>query len=59
MKYELKQKWLAMNDVFPIVDEKGREAFLVDGAAFKSGKKLSFRDHHDTELAFINQKVQP
>ncbi len=58
MKYELKQHWIA-NGVFPIVDEKGREAFLIDGSAMKSGSKVSFRDRDDTELAFINRKVQP
>jgi uncharacterized protein YxjI len=58
MKYAVKQKWMSMGEMFPIVDEKGREAFLLDGAAFKAGKKLSFRDHDDTELAFINHKLQ-
>jgi uncharacterized protein YxjI len=56
MKYALKQKWMSLKDDFPIVDEKGLEAFRVDGSA-AAGKKLSFRDRRDNELAFISQKM--
>lgn len=59
MKYALKQKWMSLKDDFPIVDEKGLEAYRVDGSAAASGKKISFRDRKDNELAFINQKIQP
>src|SRR5579862_8788539 len=56
MKYALKQKWMSL-DGFPIVDEKGLEAFRVNGVPH-TGKKISFRDRRDNELAFINQKIQ-
>jgi uncharacterized protein YxjI len=58
VKYALKQKWFSQGDHFPIIDDKGREAYRLGGAAFKSGERLSFRDKTDTELAFINQKMQ-
>jgi uncharacterized protein YxjI len=58
MKYALKQKWMSLKNDFAIVDEKGLEAYRVDGSAVVAGKKISFRDRKDTELAFINQKMQ-
>ncbi len=57
MKYALKQKWFASNKKFPIVDEKGLEAYRVDGSALAVGKRMSFLDRKDTELAFISQKM--
>ena len=57
MKYALKQKWFALGKKFPIVDEKGLEAYRVDGSALSLGKRMSFRDRQDTELAFISQKM--
>jgi len=57
MKYALKQKWFSLGKNFPIVDEKGLEAYRVDGSALTVGNRLSFRDRKNTELAFINQKM--
>jgi uncharacterized protein YxjI len=58
MKYALKQKWMNLRDSFSIIDEKGLEAFRVNGSAM-TGKKISFRDRKDNELAFIHQKSNP
>jgi uncharacterized protein YxjI len=57
MKYALKQKWFSLGKKFPIVDEKGLEAYRVDGSALAVGKRMSFRDRQNTELAFISQKM--
>jgi uncharacterized protein YxjI len=57
MKYALKQKWFSLGKKFPIVDEKGLEAYRVDGSAMAIGKRMSFRDNKNTELAFISQKM--
>jgi uncharacterized protein YxjI len=57
MKYALKQKWFSFGKKFPIVDEKGLEAYHVDGSALSVGKRMSFLDRKDTELAFISQKM--
>jgi uncharacterized protein YxjI len=57
MKYALKQKWFSLGKKFPIVDEKGLEAYRVDGSAMSVGKRMSFRDRQNTELAFISQKM--
>ena len=57
MKYALKQKWFSLGKKFPIVDEKGLEAYCVDGSALSVGKRMSFRDRENTELAFISHKM--
>ena len=57
MKYALKQKWFSLGNDFPIVDEKGLEAYRVDGSTAKGNTRISFRDRKDTELAFISQKM--
>jgi uncharacterized protein YxjI len=57
MRYVLKQEWLAWGDDFAIKDGNGKECFIVDGAAFSFGDKLSFQGVDGSELAFINQKL--
>ncbi len=57
MKYALQPKWFSLSNDFPIVDEKGLEAYRVDGSAVKGNARISFRDRKDTELAFISQKM--
>jgi uncharacterized protein YxjI len=57
MKYQLKRQWFTLPSQVPIQDENGREAFRIGGRPFYFGKKLSFLDRHDNELAFINQKM--
>jgi len=52
MKYALKQKWFALGKRFPIVDEKGLEAYRVDGSALSIGKRMSFRDRPGHRAGF-------
>jgi uncharacterized protein YxjI len=58
MKYMMKRRWFLLGGERPIFDEKGREAFRLNGSAFSVGQKLSFKDGRDTELAFVSQKTQ-
>jgi len=53
----MKQKLWALGDDFTIKDERGSDAFLVDGKAFSVGDKLSFQDMAGNELAYISQKL--
>lgn len=57
MKYSMHQQWFSLADGCPIVDEKGRQAFHMGGAAFAFGEKLSIRDRRDDELAYVTQKL--
>jgi len=57
MIYRIKEKFWSWGNDFTITDENGQPAFIVDGAAFSWGKKLSFQDLSGNELAFISQKL--
>lgn len=57
MRYQMRQKLIALGDDFTITDDAGNDAFFVDGKAFSIGAKLSFQDMQRNELAFIQQKV--
>lgn len=56
-RYLMHQKWFSFGDDFVIEDDRGREAFFVDGAAFSWGKKLSVQSPRGREVAFIAQKL--
>jgi len=43
---------------YVIRDESGRDAFIIDGNAAAASDKLSFKDLHRRELAYIRQRVQ-
>lgn len=53
----MKQAWLSWGDDYHVQDERGRDVFLIDGAAFSFGSKLSFQDMNGNELAYISQKL--
>ena len=57
MRYQMRQRLFSMGDDFTIKDEKGNDAFYVDGKAFSVGDKLSFQDMSGNELAYISQKL--
>ncbi len=57
MRYEMKQKWFSWGDDFVIRDENGREAYIVDGAGFSIGDRLTVRDAVGQEVARIHQKL--
>jgi uncharacterized protein YxjI len=57
MRYVMKQKLFSWGDDFVIRDERGSDAFFVDGKAFSLGNQLSFQDMAGNELAFIRQKL--
>jgi uncharacterized protein YxjI len=57
MRYQMKEKLIAMGDDFMIQDESGRDVYFVDGRAFSLGDKLAFKDMAGNELARIEQKL--
>ena len=58
MRYAMKQKFFCLGDDFRILDEDGRDAYLVDGKAFALlAKRLVFLDMAGTELAEIRQRL--
>ena len=74
MKYQVPLRWFAAaNDEVRIVDERGRQAFRLDGelsaapasdgrpssAAAAIGRRLSFRDRRGDELAFVTRRQLP
>ena len=58
MRYAMKQKFFCLGDDFRILDEDGRDVYLVDGKAFALlAKRLVFLDMAGTELAEIRQRL--
>ncbi len=58
MRYAMKQKLFCWGDDYRILDEHGRDVYLVDGKAFTLlGKHLTFLDNDGTALAEIRQKL--
>ena len=53
MRYLLKEKFWGWGDDYAIKDENENPVFIVDGAAFSWGDKLSFQDTSGNELAHI------
>ena len=58
MRYAMKQKLFCLGDDYRILDEDGRDVYLVDGKAFTVlRRQLRFLDMAGNELAEIRQKL--
>lgn len=57
MIYRIKEAFWSWGNDFAITDEVGQPQFLVDGAAFSCGDKLSFQNAAGQELALIHQEL--
>lgn len=57
MVYRIKEKFWSWGNDFAIADEHGAPRFVVNGAAFSWGDKLSFQDTSGQELAYIRQEL--
>jgi uncharacterized protein YxjI len=58
MRYAMKQKLFCLGDDYRILDQDGRDVYLVDGKAFVVlRKRLVFLDMAGTELAEIRQRL--
>ena len=57
MRYIMKQRVFSLGSKFAIQNEKGEDAFFVNGEVFSLGHKLSFEDTSGNELLFISQKL--
>ncbi|HYO07887.1 MAG TPA: LURP-one-related family protein [Tepidisphaeraceae bacterium] len=56
-RYRMREKLFSFGDDYAIRDERGNDAFFVDGKMFSIGNKLSFKDMRGNELAHIRQKI--
>jgi uncharacterized protein YxjI len=58
MRYAMKQKLFCWGDDYRILDQDGRDVYLVDGNAFVVlRKRLAFLDMDGDELAEIRQRL--
>ena len=57
MRYMLRQKFLSWGDDYRIMDEEGRDVYLVDGKVFSLGNHLTFQDMEGRALATIRQRL--
>jgi uncharacterized protein YxjI len=57
MRYVMKQRLFTLTDDYGITDADGKDVYYVDGKLLTIGKKLSFQDMEQKELAFIQQKL--
>ena len=57
MIYRVKEKFWSLGNDFTVKDKDGVDRYLVNGAAFSWGDKLSFQDMEGRELAFIEQEL--
>jgi uncharacterized protein YxjI len=57
MRYAMRQKLFTLTDDYNITDAEGKDIYYVDGQLLSLGKKLSFQDMAQKELAFIQQKL--
>ena len=57
MRYQMKQKFFSWGTDFTIQDANGNDAFLVDGAGFSLGARLTFQDLAGKELVRIEQRL--
>jgi uncharacterized protein YxjI len=58
MRYAMKQKLFCLGDDYQILDQDGRDVYMVDGKAFVVlRKRLVFLDMAGNELAEIRQRL--
>lgn len=57
MRFVLKQKFWSLGEDFVIKDDQENDRYVVDGAVFSFGDKLSIRDMAGNEVAFISQRL--
>jgi uncharacterized protein YxjI len=57
MKYLLRKKLLAIGDDYTIKDERGNDAYFIDGKVFVIRDTLVFQDMSGNELCTIQKKL--
>ena len=57
MRYMMRQKVFSIGGRYAIQNERGEDAFFVNGEVFSLGHKLSFEDTKGNELLYIAQKL--
>ncbi|KOG85847.1 LURP-one-related/scramblase family protein [Streptomyces varsoviensis] len=57
MKYQVRERMLAIGDDYWITDEHGEKAFLVDGKALRLRETFELKAAHGPVLAVIHKKM--
>ena len=57
IRYQMRQKMVAIGDDFWIENEQGQKVFKVDGKALRVRQTLVFEDAHGTELCKIQERM--
>lgn len=57
MKLYIKEKVFTWGDKFTVLDESGREKYIVEGEVLTWGKKLHVYDRNYREVAYIEQEL--
>ena len=57
MRYLMRQKMLCFGDDYTVMDERGNEVYVIDGAAFTIRDSTSFRDMQGREVCHIHRKL--
>ncbi len=57
MRYQLREKLLAIGDDYTIKDEQGRDVYFVDGKVFRLRDELEIKDMEGRPLAVIRRKM--
>jgi uncharacterized protein YxjI len=57
VRYQMRQKLVAIGDDFWIEDSRGERAFKVDGKALRVRQTLVFEDAHGQELCKIQERM--
>ncbi len=57
MRYQIREKLLALGDDFTIKDEQGRDVYFVDGKVFRLRDELEIKDMQGQPRAVIRRKM--
>ncbi len=57
MRYQIREKLLALGDDFTIKDAQGREVYFVDGKVFRLRDELEIKDMQGRPCAVIRRKM--
>ncbi len=57
MRYQVREKLLALGDDFTIKDEQGRDVYFVDGKVFRLRDELEIKDMQGRSLVTIKRKL--
>lgn len=57
MRYTLQQKFFSFGDDYRVVDENGRDRYIIDGSAFSIRNSTAIRDTSGEKVAHLHRKL--